>query len=90
MGGGFVNKLTVDRDEGYSRERRTVHVLRYTGNQLAKRNIRKFMEVIYKNFESAADTVALNHTRREIARLLTSFKTIDAHFISFYISSLQE
>ena len=76
MSGSFVNKLVVDRDAGYSKERKTVHVLRYDGNVLAQRNLTKFIEVIYRNFEHLANTSTLNHNRQEIERLLTSPKGI--------------
>jgi len=76
MGGRFVNKLVVDRDDGFSPERKAIHMLRYTGDVLVNRNMRKMMDVIYRNFEELGDSTELNHTRREIARLLTSPKAI--------------
>jgi hypothetical protein len=75
MTGNMVNKLTVDRDAGFSNERRTVHMLRYTGDQLAQRNLYKIVDVVYKNFEELADISELKHTGHEIARLLTSPKS---------------
>lgn len=76
MSGSFVNKLVVDRDAGYSKKQRTVHVVRYVGDKLAQRNLTKFIQVVYRNFEHLANTSSLNHTRQEIARLLTSPKGI--------------
>lgn len=76
MKGQIINKLAVDRDYSFSNDRRTVYLLKYTGNQLEGRNIRKFMEVIYKNFSGLQNTEGLNHTRWEINRLLTSRKSI--------------
>lgn len=76
MSTGFVNKLVVDRDAGYSQERKTVHMLRYVGDVLARRNLTKFIEIVYRNFEELDDISELKHTRREIARLLTSPKGV--------------
>lgn len=49
-----------------------VYILTYTGNQLAKRNMSKFIEAIYKNFNTLKYTESLKHNTKEIARLLTS------------------
>lgn len=72
MTGIFVNKLVVDRDAAYSTKRRTVHILRYVGDELAKRNLTKIIEIVHYNFEELADVPELKHNRREIGRLLTS------------------
>src|SRR5438105_4050185 len=94
MSTSFVNKLTVDRDDAFSQEPKTVHVLVYNGNQLAHRNMRKFMEVVYRNFEELADVNVHNHTRREIARLLTSPKstiiiaTINGQIVAYLIAEI--
>lgn len=94
MSASFVNKLVVDRDAGYSQKRRSVHVLRYVGDELAQRNLTKFVEVVYRNFEELADTPSLNHTRREIARLLTSPKgiciiaIIDGQMVGYLIAEV--
>lgn len=53
-----------------------VHILTYTGNQLAKRNMAKFVTAIFKNFNNLEYVSSLNHTTKEIARLLTSPLTI--------------
>ena len=76
MTGSLVNKLTVDRDMGYSKEPRLVYLLRYTGIDLGQRNMKKFTEIIYKNFEEINDITSLKHNRSEILRLLTSPKSI--------------
>ena len=76
MTGIFVNKLVVDRDAGYSKERRTIHILRYVGDQLARRNLYKFVDIIHYNFEALANVPELKHDQNEIARLLTSPKGI--------------
>ena len=92
MTGVFVNKLTVDRDYGFSQERRTIKILRYTGNQLAQRDMRKLIELIYRNFENIAQIKELTHNRYEIARLITSpqalvlIGTIDNKIISYLIA----
>lgn len=72
----FVNKLIVDRDKAKSNEVRNIHMLRYTGNDLVMRDMRKLIEVIYRNFEQLNSSPELNHTKREIARLLTSPKSV--------------
>src|SRR5579872_1572134 len=76
MGGEMVNKLVVDRDDYHSPKRKTVTFLKYTGDQLAQRDIRKLVEVVYRNFEEIADKPLLKHNRREIARVLTSPQSI--------------
>jgi len=76
MSGTFVNKTWVDRDRIRSTKQKTVYLLRYTGNDLEKRDMRKLIEVIYRNFEQIAYIPELNHTYREVARLITSPKSI--------------
>jgi GNAT superfamily N-acetyltransferase len=94
MTGRFVNKLVVDRDAGFSPERLTVYFLRYTGDVLAKRDMKKFMDVIYRNFEELVPYTELNHTRYEIARILTSPKsiiiigTLDGQIISYLLAEV--
>jgi len=53
-----------------------VHILTYTGNQLAKRNMSKFVTAVFKNFNTLKFTESLNHNTKEIARLLTSPLTV--------------
>jgi RimJ/RimL family protein N-acetyltransferase len=78
MTGIFVNKLIVDKDDAYetiqTRKiiKRPIHVLRYTGDEMGSKDIRKFIEIIYKNFEELNEWSELNHNRTEIARVLTS------------------
>jgi len=74
--GEFINKHVVDKARATSPKRLTVQFSRYTGSQLAKRNLEKFVEAVYKNFDNLADEPTLNHTEREIGRLLTSPKSI--------------
>ncbi|VBB18310.1 N-acyltransferase [Yasminevirus sp. GU-2018] len=77
MSGSFVNKSTTDREKirGFSNTRNTVHVLVYTGEDLAHRDMRKFIEVVYRNFEELNTSPELNHTRYEISRVVTSRKS---------------
>lgn len=72
MSGRFVNKLTADIHAAYCPEDKTVRCVRYTGNDLANRDIRKFVEIIFRNFEELKFNKTLNHNRKEISRLLTS------------------
>jgi hypothetical protein len=51
MSGIFVNKLTADIDTATSDKNKIVKCLRYTGNDLANKDIRKFREIIFRNFE---------------------------------------
>lgn len=76
MSGDFVSKAIVDRDRIRDNTQKTVQLLRYTGDDLEKRDMRKFIEVIYRNFEQLNDVPELKHTYREIARILTSAKSI--------------
>ena len=76
MSGSFVNRLTVTREQVRSRKTGIINVLSYTGDDLYKRDLRKFIEVVYRNFEEIADVEELNHNRKEIARLLTSPQSI--------------
>jgi len=76
MSGSFVNRLTVTREQVRSKKDGLITILTYTGDDLYKRDLRKFIEVVYRNFEEIADVEELNHNRKEIARLLTSPKSI--------------
>lgn len=90
--GGFVNKLVVDRADAFSRKRKIIHFLRYTGDQLARRDMRKFIEIVYRNFEELNDKDELKHNRREIARLITSpeafviIATYEGNIIAYLIA----
>ena len=53
-----------------------VHVIVYTGNDFIKRDMRKFIEIIYHNFDELNSNPKLNHTRDEIKRILISRKSI--------------
>jgi len=89
----FVNKLTADIDKANSniRDIKTVQMLRYTGNSLMNRDLRKMVNLVYRNFEELGDIKILQHNREEIGRLLTSPKSIiiigvlDGKIISYLI-----
>lgn len=72
----FINKRVVDKARATSPKRLTLQVNRYTGSELGKRDLYKFVQAVYKNFDNLADEPALNHTEREVGRLLTSPKSI--------------
>lgn len=78
MSGTFVNRTTTDREriKEISASKKTVHILVYTGNVLANRDMRKLIEVIYRNFEYLNTSPELNHTRYEIAKVITSSKSV--------------
>ena len=71
----FINKETADKDKFIKANDsmiKTVHVLVYTGNVLKSRDLRKLIEVVYKNFEDLAISPELGHNRRTIGEVLTS------------------
>lgn len=94
MSGLFVNKTTVDQDRYRTPSRQTVHFLHYTGDDLYDRDMRKFVEVIYRNFEELLDCPDLKHNYEEIARLITSSKAIiiigiiDNFIVSYLIAEI--
>ena len=94
MSASFVNKLVVDRDAGYSTQQYNVYILRYDGNMLAQKNLTKLIEIVYKNFEEISDNPTLNHTRLEIARLLSSpkgtciFAVIKGQIVAYLIAEI--
>jgi GNAT superfamily N-acetyltransferase len=51
---------------------KTVHVLVYTGNTLNRLDIRKFIDVIYKNFEDLVTIPDLGHDHRTISNVMKS------------------
>ena len=53
-----------------------VHVITYTGKELAQHNIFKLVDAVFKNFNNPKYNDKLNHNPKEIARLLTSSRTI--------------
>lgn len=74
MSGIFVSKTTTDREkiQAAANVRNVVQILVYTGNDLVRRDMRKFIEVVYRNFEQLNSSPELNHTRYEISRIVTS------------------
>ena len=72
----FINKRVLDHERTNSKKRQTIMFNRYTGNQLAQRNLAKFVTAIFENFDNLAEKSELNHNEREIGRLLTSPKSM--------------
>jgi GNAT superfamily N-acetyltransferase len=96
MSGTFVNRGITKIDELNSLERKEIHVLWYTGANMQNRDIRKFAEVVYRNFEELEPTRKLNHNRTELKRILTSdtsltlVATFNGSIISYLIGDLVE
>ena len=94
MGGQFVNRGLTKIDERNDPTRREIEVLWYTGSNMQNRDIRKFVEVIYRNFEEIATVTELNHNRKEIKKVLTSptclilIATFGGSIISYLIADL--
>ena len=59
-------------DERNDPSKQEIKVLWYTGSNMQNRDIRKFVEVIYRNFEELEPIRKLNHNRTEIKKVLTS------------------
>jgi RimJ/RimL family protein N-acetyltransferase len=72
----FINKRVLDKARANTQKRLTVTFNRYTGSVLAKKNIEKFVSSVYRNFDDLSNVSELNHNEREIARLLTSSKSV--------------
>lgn len=72
MSGQFVNRGLTKIEERNDPRNREVGVLWYTGGNMQNRDIRKFVEVIYRNFEDLGEVNILNHNRKEIKKVLTS------------------
>lgn len=72
MSGTFVNRGMTKIDERNDQSRQQIDVLWYTGSNMQNRDIRKFVEVIYRNFEQLEPIRKLNHNRTEIKKVLTS------------------
>lgn len=51
---------------------KTINVLKYSGNEMSDRDIRKFVDIVLDNFKDLSDSPSLGHNRREITRLLIS------------------
>ena len=72
----FINKLTVDR-ENYLKsltERTNVHIKCFNGFE--NKDVRKLVEIIYRNFEELDKYPELNHHRKNILELLKSPNSI--------------
>jgi RimJ/RimL family protein N-acetyltransferase len=87
MSNPHVKKNVVNRNKIHANEnnshtnvlantQKLVHCLRYMGNELANRDMRKLIDVVYINFEHLDKIPELNHTRQEIDRLISSPKSI--------------
>lgn len=72
MSGRFVNKAIVERDGINSNEKRIIHFYKYPGKILQKRDLRKLVDVIYRNFQHLEKVQGINHTRLELTKLLTT------------------
>ncbi len=59
-----------------SETQQIVQIYTYSGKQLAQRNMFKFVDAIYYNFNNLSYENELNHTKKEILRLLISPRTI--------------
>jgi len=91
----FINKLTVDKEIAYkmlySNEKIPVHIKCYNGFQ--NKDIRKFVEIVYKNFEEYNKYPELNHHRKNITKILKYPKSIvilalnDNKIIAYLIAS---
>lgn len=94
MGGEFVNRGVTIIDERNSNQDKDIRVLWYTGENLQKKDIRKFVEVIYRNFEEIAKVKKLNHNRTQIKKYITSdtaliiIATYNNEIISYGIADL--
>jgi ribosomal protein S18 acetylase RimI-like enzyme len=72
MVGSFVNRGVTKIDERNRPKDREIHIKWYTGSSLRNKDMRKFVEVIYRNFEYLAKYKELDHTREDILKVLTS------------------
>lgn len=96
MSGIFVNRGLTKIDERNDTSNKEIPVLWYTGSNMQNRDIRKFVEVIYRNFEEIEPKRELNHNRTEITRILTSptsltlVATYKKSIVSYIIADLVE
>lgn len=94
MGGTFVNRGITKIEDRNDPTRREIQVLWYTGSNMQNRDIRKFVEVIYRNFEEINTVKELGHNRKEIKRILTSPTTLiltavyKGSIVSYLVSDL--
>jgi GNAT superfamily N-acetyltransferase len=72
MSGIFVNRGLTKIDERNDPSNKEIQILWYTGSNMQGKDIRKFVEVIYRNFEELEPKRELNHNRTEIKRIITS------------------
>jgi GNAT superfamily N-acetyltransferase len=73
-----------------------IYIEKYLGSDLIKKDVRKMIDVIYKNFEEIADVQKLKHTSNEIYRLLVSSMSVsffgisNKKIIAYIIAELNE
>jgi ribosomal protein S18 acetylase RimI-like enzyme len=78
MSGRFVNKALLDYENRFNLGalgNKQIQIIIYSGNELIQ-DMRKFVEVIYRNFGKISTERKLNHTRKSITRLLTSYDSV--------------
>lgn len=76
MSGQYNNSNSSGQKIQRENQGDVVHILTYTGNQLARRNVSKLVTSVFKNFNTLEFVSSLKHNKREIARLLTSPLTV--------------
>jgi RimJ/RimL family protein N-acetyltransferase len=96
MSGIFVNRGLTKIDERNDPSRKEIQILWYVGSNMQNRDIRKFVEVIYRNFEELEPIRKLNHNRTEIKKVITSptaltlVATFNKQIVSYVIGDLVE
>ena len=96
MSGIFVNRGMMKLEERAKAqiEDLEVSVSWYTGQNMQNRDFRKFVEVIYRNFEEIAEVTVLRHNRTEIKKIMTSptalilVATLSDRIIGYLIADL--
>lgn len=89
-----LNRYILEKEKAVSTQRRKVNLLRYTGPQLARRDMRKFIQVVYQNFIDLAEDPQLGHTKEELKDLVTSpqsiiiIGTIDGVIVCYLIAKI--
>lgn len=72
MTGSLVNRGVTKIDERNRPKDREIQIKWFSGSNLKNKDMRKFVEVIYRNFEHLKNFSEVKHTREEIMRVLTS------------------
>jgi ribosomal protein S18 acetylase RimI-like enzyme len=76
MSHGILNQPLIDFENRFKNNNYTINILYYKGIDFINRDMRKFVNVIFKNFEHTEFNDKLNHNRKNITRLLTSIDSI--------------